>query len=391
MDVCASASASQGSLRLLFLTDCPIAASGGSERFLRNLVNGLAQEQFSISVVQLCDEPPAAARVYEAAIPSSIDFRYLPCSAVYDRSGVHAYRILRRIVMRQGFHVIQSQHENADVFNALLPRGRLGAIRISNRRDTGFLKSAKLRLASRFLNRRYDRIIAPTPAILDAVTTRENALRNRMLCIPNGVDTSHFRPADNGVRERLRASLGFAADTLLLGCVADMFAVKRHVDLVDAFAQVHNAFPQAKLVLIGDGPLREAIEEQVRNHCMDSCVHLLGTRMDVDRILPALDLFVLASDTEGLSNAILEAAACALPVIATRVGGNPDLVDDQTGMLVPARAPAALARAVSSLLSDSTLRVRMGVAARARVVRHHSLRTMTQAYAALYHEHAHAY
>lgn len=378
------------SLRLLFLTDSPITMSGGSERFLRNLVNGLSGEQFSISVVQLCEKPPVQARLHETLVPSAVDVQYLPSGAVYSRSGLGACNTLRQRVLQEGFHVIQSQHEIADVINALLPRGPLDAVRISNRRDTGFLKSSRLRLASRLLNHRYDRIVAPTPAVLDAVAATEHAPRDRMLCIPNGVDTARFHPTDASARHRARTDLGFGPDTLLIGCVADLFEVKRHVDLVDAVARVRDRFPQAHLLLIGDGPLRGAIETHVRERAVGDRVHLLGSRRDVDDLLRALDLFVLPSDTEGLSNAILEAQACGLPVVATKVGGNPDLVDDECGALVAARDPGALAAAICTILGDAALRKHMGAAARNHVVRNHSLESMTRSYANLYRELVHA-
>jgi glycosyltransferase involved in cell wall biosynthesis len=379
----------QQPLRLLFLTDSPITVSGGSERFLRNLVNGLTPSRFLINVVHLCEQPSEADRIHEASLSPAIDVRYLPCAAVYGRSGLRAYSILKRRVLDEGFHVIQSQHENADVLNALLPRGPLNAIRISNRRDTGFLKRWKLRLASRLLNHRFDHIVAPTTAVLDAVAAAEGAARKRMLCIPNGVDASRFRPADASTRARTRSTLGIAPEAFLIGCVADLFDVKRHVDLIDAFAQVRAEFPEAHLVLIGDGPLRGAIEKRARDRRVMDAVHLLGSRKDIDVLLPALDLFVLASDTEGMSNAILEAQACGLPVIATEVGGNPDLVDNTCGQLVAPRDPDALAAAMLALLRDPARRDRMGTEGRVRIERNHSLDVMTEAYASLYRECAH--
>lgn len=384
------ASTPQQPLRLLYLTDSPITVSGGSERFLRNLVNGLAPEQFLINVVHLCEQPSQADRIHEDSVSPAIDVRYLPCGAVYGSSGLRAYRILKRRVLDEGFHVIQSQHENADVLNALLPRGPLNAIRISNRRDTGFLKSWKLRLASRLLNQRFDRIVAPTTAVLDAVAAAEGAARKHMLCIPNGVDASRFRPADASTRACTRSTLGIAPGAPLIGCVADLFEVKRHVDLIDAFAQVRAEFPEAHLVLIGDGPLRGTIEKRARDRRVNDAVNLLGSRKDIDVLLPALDLFVLASDTEGMSNAILEAQACGLPVIATEVGGNLDLVDNTCGQLVAPRDPDALAAAMLALLRDAELCKRMGVAARDRVTSKHSLEAMAQAYASLYRESVHA-
>ncbi|MDE2271590.1 MAG: glycosyltransferase [Xanthomonadaceae bacterium] len=373
-------------LRLLILTDSPIAVSGGGERFLRNLLDGLPPERYQATLVQLCEEPATAAVLHRHSIESVTSASFLPFRAVYKPDGLRAFLKLKRLVLREGFDIIQSQHENSDVFNALLPRGPLRAVRISNRRDTGFLKSARLRRLSRFLNRRYDSIVAPSTAILDAVERSEGSPSARTRCIPNGVNTERFRPIETGARLATRADMGYTNDELLVGCVADLFPVKRHVDLIDAFAQVHAALPNTRLILIGEGRLRETIEAQIRTLGLTDAIRLLGPRRDVDKLLPTLDLFVLASDTEGLSNAILEAQACGLPVVATRVGGNPDVVHADCGDLVEARRPAALAASMLRQLRDPVRRVRMGAAGRARVEREYSIAAMVQAYESLYRE-----
>lgn len=373
-------------LRLLILTDCPIAASGGSERFLRNLLDRLPAARYRVTLVQLCEQPPAVAVLHDQPIASVSNATYLPFTAVYKPDGLRAFRKLKRMVQQEGFNIIQSQHENSDVFGALLPRGPLRAARISNRRDTGFLKSARLRRLSRVLNRRFDRIVAPSTAILDTIEHSEAAPKARMMCIPNGVDTERFRPADASSPLRVRANISCTENDLLIGCVADLFPVKRHEDLIEAFARVHATLSNARLILVGDGPMRMPLERQVRALGIADAVHLLGARRDVDKLLPALDLFALASDTEGLSNAILEAQACGLPVVATNVGGNPDLVHAECGELVETRQPEALAAAMFRLLHNPPLRARMGIAAREQVMREHSLAAMAGAYEALYSE-----
>lgn len=380
----ASPSRSQERLRLLFLTDCSIEASGGSERFLRNLANHLPDDECAVTVVQLCERPGATARVHAGAVAPHVALEYLPCGAIYTGRGLRTLRALRRRVRREGFHIIQSQHETADIVNACLPRGPLHAQRISNRRDMGFLKSARVRALSRLLIRRYDRIVGPSGAILDRVAATEGGVRARMACIPNGVDAARFRPAEPAVRAATRARSGWPAEDLLVGCVADLFDVKRHLDLIDAFAAVRTGEPRARLLLVGDGPMREAIAARIHEHGLDDAAQLLGARTDVDAVLPALDLFVLASDSEGLSNAILEAQACGLATVATRVGGNPDLVDAARGILVPARQPGALAAAMFELLRDPPRRAAMGEAARSQALAGHSLQAMTQAYLSLY-------
>ncbi len=376
-------------LRLLILTDSPILVSGGSERFLRNLLGKLPAERYRVTLVQLCEEPPASAMVHPRLPASVCSSSFLPFASLYGGEALRAYRAVRKLVQQEGFDVIQSQHEKSDVFNAWLPRGKRNALRVSNRRDMGFLKSRRLRQLSRLHNCRIDLFVAPSPAILDATEKNEGVPRERMRCIPNGVDTEHFKPIDAETRRAVRASIDCVETDLLVGCVADMFPVKRHADLIDAFARLHAMTPTARLILIGDGPLRDAIEQQVRRHDLANAVRTLGTRRDVHVLLPALDLFVLASDTEGLSNAILEAQACGLPVVATEVGGNPDLVNPARGSLVAPRDPEALADVVDALLRDPGRRARMGEAARTHVVQEHSLDAMARAYAALYREHAH--
>lgn len=381
---------SRAPLQLLFLSDAAISTSGGSERFLRNLLRRLSPAEYRVTLVQLCRVPPEYHQLHDTRMAAIEAQMYIPTRAVYGPAGLGALRRLRRMVKEQRFDIIQSQHESADVFNALLPRGPAHAMRISNRRDTGFLKSAKLRAAARVLNHRYDRIVAPSQAILDAVSRTEGARRTSMRCIPNGVDTERFAPANTGQRRQLRQALELPEDALLVGCVASLTAVKRHADLLNAFARVLHALPHAHLLLVGDGPLKDAIAAQAAGPELAGHVHLLGQRPDVQHVLQALDLFVLASETEGLSNAILEAQACGLPVVATRVGGNPELVDAECGVLVPPGEPAQLGDALLRLLQGNGRRTEMAARARARVLQSHSLDSMVHAYEALYRELAHA-
>jgi len=373
-------------IRVLILTDTAINGSGGSERFLRNLLQRLPAQDFKVTVIQLCAEPEIANRLHPTGFGAVESMTFLPVGRVYGRTGRQAFRQLRQMVRDRRFDIIQSQHESADVFNALLPRGSARASRISNRRDTGFLKSPRLRAVSRVLNHRYDQIVAPSQAILDAVVRDEGARLANMRCIPNGVDTNRFQPVDSGQRRMLRRTLGLPEDALLVGCVGSLTIVKRHAGLLDAFAKVCHVSANAHLLLVGDGPLRDTITARVTAPDLAGHVHLLGQSANVHLVLQALDLFVLASETEGLSNAILEAQACGLPVVATRVGGNPEIVNAECGELVAAGEPDELANAMLDLLNDPGKRTRMGEHARQRVVRSHSLDSMVQAYGALYRE-----
>jgi glycosyltransferase involved in cell wall biosynthesis len=372
-------------LRLLVLTDTAILTAGGSERFLRNLLARLPAERYAIDVLQLTDEPSDAKRVAQLD-NAAVKLSYHPIGAVYEWRGWSAFRRVRARVRRGDYHIVQSQHEKSDLINALLPR-RAGLRTISNRRDMGFQKSPRVSALFRKLNARFDRIVAPSQSIVDKLVADENADRARCRTIPNGVDTSVFRPADAERRRALRAELGFSDAETLLGIVASFTPVKRHVDLLDAFARVRKSHPSARLLLIGEGPLRSAVEAQIADLGLRDHVALLGARSDVDKILPALDVFVLSSNTEGLSNAILEAQACGLPVVATSVGGNPDLVHaGKTGWLAQPESPADLARTLSEALAQPQTARAFGANARAHVLRAHSVDAMALAYENLYRE-----
>jgi sugar transferase (PEP-CTERM/EpsH1 system associated) len=199
--------------------------------------------------------------------------------------------------------------------------------------------------------------------------------------ICNGVDTETFTPLR---RESVRSALGIAQDQLVIGTVGRLDPVKDHRSLIQAFSRLR---PDRRhlLFIVGDGPTRAALDRLRLEVGLGDQIHLLGERNDVSLLLPALDIFVLPSLAEGISNAILEAMASGLPVVATRVGGNPELVQDGvTGTLVPPRSSEALAAALAGYLADPTLIRTHGDAGRLRAVREFSLAGMFAAYDSLY-------
>ncbi len=371
-------------LRLLLLTDTSILAPGGSERFLRNLAARLPPDRYRITIVQLSQTVRAWS---DTAVPGAIEhvrMRSLPIAASYGFRGLRALHRLAALLRREHFDVVQSQHEKSDLFNALLPRLE-GAIHISNRRDMGFNKTARLRWISRFLNHRFDRVIAPSQPILSRLQHSEGIAPGRMVWIPNGVDTERFKPVSADARDQIRESLGITPETIAFGCLARLTGVKRHTDLLQAFALLRQRVASVHLFLLGDGPLRLELVAEIDALGLSEQVTLLGDRPDVEQLLPALDIAVLASSTEGMSNAILESMACGLPMIATSVGGNVQLVRDQSsGLLVPPRDPAALADAMQVLARSATTRQQMGQVARERMVREFSLDAMVHSYDRLY-------
>ena len=367
-------------VRLLLMTDTSIEFSGGSERFLRNLVTLLPRERYQITLVQLDAGHQTDADTHLLSGLQHVTLVRLPVEAIYGRGGRRAWRQLSAMVRKNHYHIVQSHHEKSDLFNALLALPS-SCIRISNRRDMGFKKSGKLKWLFRQLNSRYDSVIAPAQPILSELSRTEAVDSAKMLWIPNGVDTRKFLPWLENRRKTARHSLSLDDDAIAFGCIARMAPEKRHVDLISAFAQVHAHLPQARLFLVGDGPLHDEIQLQISAAGLTEVVNLMGKRPDIESVLPALDVGLLASCTEGMSNAILEMMSCGLPVIATAVGGNPSLVQhESSGLLIPACQPDQLAQAMISLAHMPQQRRAMGKAGRSRIEREFSLDAMVHSF-----------
>ncbi len=205
---------------------------------------------------------------------------------------------------------------------------------------------------------------------------------HKVTTIQNGVDLTRF--GHHG-RHEARLRLGLPAEALVLGTVGRLDPVKDHATLIQAFAGLAPAHPDAALLIVGDGPCRSDLDRLVTGIGLENRVRLFGSRADVPVVLATMDVFVLPSVAEGMSNTILEAMATGLPVVATRVGGNPELIEDGVGgALVPRHDQAALTEALSAYLDDGNLRSVHGKASRQRAVDHFGLERMCAAYVDLY-------
>lgn len=210
--------------------------------------------------------------------------------------------------------------------------------------------------------------------------------RERIRQLYSGVDVHRFCPEpDRGSAAR------DAASPLVIGTVGRLDPVKNQAALVGALRRILDRDPGRaaglKLIIVGDGPLRTALEEHVRAAGLQAQVSLVGARHDVPALMRGMDVFALPSTNEGISNTVLEAMASGLPVIATRVGGNPELVvDGVTGTLVAPGDEGALADALARYVADPGMCRAQGAAARRRAVEEFSIEAMMKRYCDLYDE-----
>lgn len=207
----------------------------------------------------------------------------------------------------------------------------------------------------------------------------------------NGIDQQRFLPQQGSCASQILPAKLRSSDRLMVGTVGRIAAVKDQKTLISAFAALLAAQPQLKgrvgLMVVGDGPLFQDLKAQVETLGLQDDVWLPGDRKDIPELLQAMDIFVLPSLGEGISNTVLEAMATGLPVIATAVGGNPELViEGETGYLFPVGDEQALTAHLEHLLADSATRQRMGHTARDTVSQQFSWDSTVAGYLAVYDE-----
>ncbi len=181
--------------------------------------------------------------------------------------------------------------------------------------------------------------------------------------ISSGIDFSSFEEDSSALtsKDYLRREFSFAVDDYLVGIVAHLADHKGHQYLIQATKILKQQAPKIKTIIVGEGPLSMELDRQAKELDVEDIIFFLGFRKDIPKILSSLDLFVLSSHLEGMGSSILDAMASRLPVVATKVGGIPEVViNGETGLLVPPRNPSALARAILMLYSDKTLASRLG-------------------------------
>ncbi len=240
------------------------------------------------------------------------------------------------------------------------------------------------RAALRWAMRRSSAFVAVSNDLRSHMVDTLGVARERITVVPNGIDLDRFRP-DSAPPALTRARHGAGADDVIIICVGALEPVKAHDVLFDAIATVRGEVPNVKLWLVGEGYLRESLEQRAAALGLGDVVRFLGWQTDVHALIGAADISVLASHSEGMPLAVIESMACARPVVATRVGGTGECVEDGvTGMLVPPGTSAPLASALLSLVRNAELRARFARAGFETARQRFSLRQMVTRYEELY-------
>jgi glycosyltransferase involved in cell wall biosynthesis len=330
---------------------------------------------------------PSVACLDEAGEWAAIlEERGIPVTTLGRRPGFHPGLggRLAQLAHARDAHVLHCHQYTPFVYGALakLARPRTRLVFTEHGRLADAPPSSRRRLANAILGRVPGRFFAVS-AELRAFLEAEGFPRGRVEVLPNGIDLGPPPSAEG--RARARHALGVDEDAILLGTAARLDPVKDLRVLVAAVARLRVARAPIRLVILGEGPERASLEREIAAHDLGAAVLLAGHRPDVRDLLPGFDIYVNSSTYEGVSLTILEAMAAALPVVATAVGGNPEVVEDgRTGLLVPPRDAARLASALGALIADPARRRSLGEAGRKRAEERFAFERMMSMYLEAY-------
>ena len=341
-------------IHVLFLIDEFFDAHGGAEGALVRMTRHLPKDRFRCSVVTFHGKN-ADRTAFDCP------FYVFELTTISDWHAVKMAFRLRSLIRREKVDIVHTFFETSDLWGGLVAKLSRRPLLISSRRDMGILRRNRHSLFYRLLGPMYDQVQAVSNQVREFAIREDGLNPNKVVTVYNGIELDQLSPARNPLT---RKSLGVEHASHVILSVGNVRPVKGFDVLVRTAAIVCKQFPQAAFLIAGhfhDVPYSEELLALREELGLTNNVLFLGLRADVNAILPLGDLFCLPSRSEGLSNALLEAMAHSLPAVATRVGGNPEVVEDgQTGFLVESEDAQAMAEKILVLLKDPALASSMG-------------------------------
>jgi sugar transferase (PEP-CTERM/EpsH1 system associated) len=352
--------------------------TGGAEQVIIDLLKWGPGAGFENQVAVLVEEGELA----RVAVDLGVKVHLLGKSPGRDWSMVGA---ILRLARQIGADLIHAHNNGAGLYAALA--GRWGRIPVVTTRHGLYIKPGTGLWLWRLVGFLSTKMVCVGADVRDLAIGKVGLSADRVRLIFNGVDLEGYAP-DEKARAFNREKLGIKADQPLLITVGRLSAVKDQAGMLQALALLKDISTQPPvLALVGDGPEKSTLVALADELGIYDQVRFLGDRRDVPGLLAGADCFVLNSFSEGISKALLEAMAVGLPVVATNVGGNPELVGPkQTGLLVPPGEPKALAQALATVVLDKNLAQRLGRAGRERVEKSFDVRATARAYGKLFAE-----
>jgi glycosyltransferase involved in cell wall biosynthesis len=317
--------------------------------------------------------------------------RVIPMDIRGDLNLVSDYRVSRiiaQIVKTEGVAIIHAHGFKAGLLClwAGLSRSRTYTIICTFhnqvRRSPNIVKDWLNRFLISTVGRRVDQVAVVSMGIRMEAVELLGLPPDKVTCIYNGVDFTVYQNIKK--TGAFRRELGIGENTLLVGTLVRLIPQKGIQILIQAVSMLKKDFPDARFAVVGDGPFRSQLEAEAKAAGVSNYLLFMGFRKDIPGILSELDIFVLPTLEEAFSVALMEAMASGKPVVASEVGGLPELITTETGILVPPGKPDELKNAMYDLMVNPARRLQMGLAGRERVEKHFSIKTMAEGYYQLY-------
>jgi len=330
---------------------------GGGERIVLKLAALLPKYGYRASILTFSVHP--ASTVLDSP-PCPI--YVLPLTRTYDLTALRAALDFRRLLKRENIRIVQTFFESSDIWAGLVTKTVANTKLVWSRRDLGILRTSKHHIAYRLMANVPDAVFAVSEQVRKHCIEVDRVNPARVVTIYNGLNLSDWNPTLKPVKE---------PGDLVVTTVGNIRRVKGHDIFIKAAASIVSQFPNVSFSIAGDvlepGYFAE-LQALIRDLNLSDHFHFAGGVTDLHKHLSTADIFVLPSRSEGFSNAIVEAMAASLPVVATEVGGNAEAVKDGvSGFLVPPEDPAALSAAIVRLLSNPSQAKVMGLAGKALV------------------------
>jgi L-malate glycosyltransferase len=323
----------------------------GGERQVLWLADALARRGYGSQIAARPGEPLATRA-------RALGLTVIPCEPRSEFAWLAA-RALRQTIRRDRIDIVHAHTGHAVALAALAVRGTRAAMVLTRRVDFRLRRNP----LTRWKYARADAIIAISAAVAEALV-RSGIPQDRITIVTSGVDLSRRVEAASPAT---LASLGVGDARPLVVMVAALVQHKDPLNFVGAIAETRRWCPAVRALLVGDGPLRAAVEAEIGRLGLSGVLRLAGTRPDADALIAAADIAVLSSEEEGLGTVLLDAMSLGRPVAATRGGGIPEIVrHGKDGLLVPVRDPVALGSAIAQIAQDSALAQRLGESGRRR-------------------------
>ena len=362
---------------ILIITD-NFAMMAGSERNITQVMTGIDRDKFQIFVASFL-----TGKLADEMREQGFSVFPLHPRGLHTMEGLKNLAFLRRMIVNNKISLLVTYHENSDVYGLVMSRICNIPI-ISNRRDMGYKTKFRHKLLYRSSGRFYDAVITVCDAIKAEVVKRRWFPADKISSIYNGVDLSKFGiTRDNGC---LKREVGIDPMGPVVGFIGNIRRIKGIEYFIEAASIVLQRNSNVEFLIIGEdfkriGYARSDLELLGKKLNASNKIHFIGKRNDVVELISIFDVGVVPSLSEGFSNVILEYMASSKPVVATNVGGNPEaVIHGETGFLVPPRDSVALAEAISSMLENSEMRQRFGVAGRRRAENQFSMKGMLRSY-----------